>query len=190
MEEWKNIEGYEGLYQISNYGRVKSFPRNGTIIKERILRHNITASGYHKVHLSKSNVKRKLSVARLVGFAFPEICGEWFEGAQINHLNENKDDNRADNLRWVSKTDNYNWGTRIKRVTEKNINGKCSKAVECYTLDGEYIATYPSLKEAERQTGIDSTLIGRCCKGTTNKYGKRHLTAGGYKWQYKEKGGA
>lgn len=187
MEEWRDIEGYEGLYMVSNMGQIKSLPRNGTKNEERILKPIINERGYCKIHLSKDDVVKTFHIARLVGLAFPEICGEYFDGAEINHLSEDKLDNRAVNLRFVTKLENNRWGTRIKRVSEQNINGKCSKPVICLTKLGEYVCEYPSINEASRITGINSTLIGKCCNKYECKNGFIYKTAGGYKWEYKEK---
>lgn len=102
MEEWRDIEGYEGLYQVSNLGRVKSVDRIHTYeafgkiinrsIKGKVLKGNKsgTKRDYWFVGLCKENVVNQQYIHRLVAKAFPEICGEQFEGAEINHKDENK----------------------------------------------------------------------------------------------------
>lgn len=108
-EIWRDIKDYEGLYQVSNKGRVRSIKDKNHIY---IIEGSITEYGYRNVRLCKDCVKKAFRVGRLVGFAFPEICGEYFDGAQINHKNENKLDNRAENLEWCTQKYNLNYGNR------------------------------------------------------------------------------
>lgn len=133
MEEkeiWRDIKGYEGMYQVSNLGRVKSLPRlkwNGKgihMLKERILKIYITNRGYYRVRLY-SNFKGKFfSIHRIV---FEAFVGEIPEGMQINHINEDKSDNRLINLNLMTAKENTNWGTRTerarKKMLEKSNNG-------------------------------------------------------------------
>ena len=105
-EIWKNIEGYEGKYQVSNLGRVKAlefpvFRLNGSIglHKERIFKGSMHKMGYLFVGLRKDHYKEHIFVHRLVAHAFPEICGEWFEGAEVDHIDCNRLNNAAENLR-------------------------------------------------------------------------------------------
>ncbi len=111
IEIWKNISDYEGLYQISNFGRVKSLPRtrigNGTpyLTKTKILKNSIGAKGgYYRVHLCKENTKNKMFyVHRLVATAFiPRIKGKDF----VNHKNGIKTDNFVGNLEWTTQEEN------------------------------------------------------------------------------------
>ena len=96
LEFWRDIEGYEGLYQISNTGQVKSVKRN------KILKPHIT-SGYFRVCLCKENKKRNFSIHRLVAEAF--LPNE--EGlAEVDHINGDRKDNRVANLQWVSREEN------------------------------------------------------------------------------------
>ena len=127
-EIWKDIKGYEGLYQVSNFGRVRSLNYNRTgIIK--ILKQQKIYSGYLTVYLGNNgdNKGTKYFVHRLVAFAFPEICGEYFEGATVNHKNEIPWDNRAENLHWCTQSFNNSYGTRANRIYSKTKNGKKSK---------------------------------------------------------------
>lgn len=113
-EVWKDILGYEGLYQVSNYGnvktlsRIKSAPRGLTVVtKEHLLRQSKNKFGYLNVVLQKEGTKRKTTlVHRLVAFAFiPNI--KYFP--QVNHINRNKEDNYMDNLEWVDNRENVTY---------------------------------------------------------------------------------
>ena len=128
-EEWRDIKNYEGLYQVSNYGRVRSVDRfvynyrsknRKALIKGKILKQSLDNTnkeiGYYFVIFSD---RKHYKVHRLVAFAFPEICGEWFEGAECNHKNEIKTDNRAINLEWVTHDYNIHYGTAIERKGNK-----------------------------------------------------------------------
>ena len=182
MEEiWKDIEGFEGLYQVSNLGRVRSLDREirqnnrPYYIKGRILK-NIKGEYYYVNLHGEDGAVRKLKVHRLVADAFipnPDNL------PQINHKNENKMDNRVENLEWVTAQQNCNYGTRNHRMGEAlKIQPRC-KEVEQLSIDNIHINTFPSIKGASRQTGIDHTCISLCCRGITK-------TAGGYRWKFKE----
>ena len=151
-EIWKDIKGFEGYYQVSNLGRVKSLERtvkskgNGMmVIKERILRPSLNGSGYPIVGLSKGSDHTSHIVHRLVAEAFipnPDNLSD------VNHINQDKTDNRAENLNWMSHKDNLNYGDRNKKISMKN-----SRAVYCIELDmtfknsveaAEYIGLYDS----------------------------------------------
>ena len=181
MEEWREITGYDGQYLVSNLGRVKSIGNNKNR-HEKILKPGHRRGGYLCVNLKKENKDKVVSVHRLVAMAFPEICGEWYERAVCHHLNEIRTDNRPENLRWVTNKTNSNAGTKRQRMSEKMLNHPgISKKVQQYDLDGNLIAVYPSLKEAERQTGVCATGIGACARG--NKWCK---TSGGYIWKFEK----
>lgn len=165
MEIWKNIKGYEGLYQVSSDGRVKSLKWN----KERILKPGIRKGGYLQVALCAGGKQKSLMVHRLVCEAFhdnPENKPE------VNHINEIKTDNRACNLEWCTRIENMNHGTRNER------SGKAqSKSVGQYTRDGELIKIWPSTIEAKRQAGFDCGHISRVANG-------ERKTHKGFVWKY------
>lgn len=182
MEEiWKDIKSYEGLYQVSNLGRVKhlEFTRPNLLtggvstIKEKMLKQRLTPFGYYTVSLSKNGKKRLYFVHRLVAEAFilnPDNL------PIINHKDENKVNNYIDNLEWCDHLYNSNYGTRNKRLSETKTNNTYNtKQVLCI----ETGIIYPSIREAERQTGIANTHIAACC---THK--PHYKTAGGYHWKY------
>ena len=180
MEEvWKDIEGYEN-YQVSNYGRVRSLDRwvidKGSVrfIKGIIKKPNTINGGYLQVPLWKNGKGKSYLVHRLVAEAFLDNPDNYKE---INHKNEVKTDNRAENLEYCDRKYNVNYGTRNKVALEKLRNGKLSKKVYQYSLDGEFLAEYPSAHEVERQLGFAFQNISKCCLG-------KRKTAYGYVWKY------
>ena len=168
QEEWKDIRDYEGLYQISNKGNVKSLGNNKTK-KEKILKSSVNKRGYLDVKLCKNGKHKNFRINRLVAEAFISNPNNL---PQVNHKNEIKDDNRVENLEWCDAKYNNNFGTRKERVAEK-----LSKPVlQINKTTNEIISEFPSTIEVKRQLGISH--ISECCLGKRN-------TAGGYKWQYK-----
>ena len=178
-EIWKDIEGYEGKYQVSNLGRVRSLPRicisrNASgeyrfLTKVKILRTFEQRSGYRRVSFGKGKDKRAFLVHRLVGFAF--VPG-YREGLFINHKDENPSNNRADNLEWVTALENNIYGNHIE-------NCHRHRAVEQLTKDGHFIQRFDSIKEASKATGCRTTSIQSCCSG-------RFKSSLGYRWRYAE----
>ena len=118
---------------------------------------------------------KSFTVHRLVSLAFipnPDNLPE------VNHKDECKTNNNVSNLEWCSKSYNINYGTRNERCGEKNLNRKDqSRPVKQFTKDGRFITDYPSIAEAERQTGFDQTAISKCCNG-------KQKSAYGYIWRY------
>lgn len=181
-EVWKDIEDYEGLYQVSNLGRVRSVDfsfENGksTYIQRRIINQE-PLRGYLKVNLSKNNKHKHFQVHRLVAEAFlPNLDNL----PQVNHINECPWDNAVWNLEWCDAKYNVNYGNCLtKRGNTQKKTMSTMKPVLQYTLDGQFVAEYPSMKEAARQTGVDNTYISTCCREYRNS-----KTAGGYIWKYK-----
>ena len=169
MEHWKLIAGYDGLYEVSDLGRVKSlnYNRTGT---EKILKPGKTHDGYLQVGLCKDGQRKMLKVHRLVADAFIQNPNNL---ATVNHKDEVKTNNVASNLEWMSIKDNLNYGTHNKRVAES-----LSKQVQMFDKStGELLASFPSTCEAERVTGIAQSNICSCCKGKLK-------SAGGYIWRY------
>ena len=169
---------------VSNMGRVKSLGRwiykeyrGKRWQREKILKPSVDKIGYLYVGFRKNRKLKCFKIHRLVYEAF---YGEIPQGMQVNHINEIKSDNRLENLNLMTPKENINWGTAIQRRIEKQINGKLAKPV--FQIDkntNEVIAEFPSIKEVQRQLGINQSNISECCLGKRN-------TAGGFKWQYKK----
>ena len=178
VEIWKDIVGYENLYQASNWGRVKSFKWG----KERILRAVKNNKGYLVVNLWKDGKRKQFSVHLLVAQAFiPNDDPE--RKTQINHIREfEKTNNRVENLEWCTPKENSNWGTRNERVAEKNRGAynilKKSKPVQGIDpKTGKGVVEFPSAREAERN-GYNQGHVSACCRGEE----KSHK---GLIWRYK-----
>lgn len=153
MEEiWRDIKGYEGLYQVSSYGNVRTLNyrmKKGVV---RIMKQQIVKGGYHTVELSNKDrsIKRKIFlVHRLVAQAFPEICGKMFDGCEVNHKDENPDNNNANNLETCTTLYNNRYGNRIKKqITSAKTNGKHKKMLQQLDKEGNVIQTFSSALEA------------------------------------------
>ena len=165
MEEvWKDIDEYEGLYQVSNYGRIKSLKKG----KEIILKSRKDKDGYSQVGLWKNGSKKQKTVHRLVALHF--IPNDDLFKTEINHKDENKENNNINNLEWTDHITNINYGNR---------NKKLSKEVKQFSLDGAFIQSFPSTKEIQRQLGYYGSAISECCNG-------KRKTAYGFRWEYSE----
>lgn len=179
-EVWKPVPNYEGLYDVSNFGRVKSLDRlvnakGGSKMckKGKFLKPRITNDGYTEVHLSKDNKGKMLRVHRLVCEAFN---GPIPEGMQVNHINEIKTDNSLWNLNLMTNQENCNYGRHNFNVSKSKINGSQSSGVRQLTLDYQLVCVWPSMAEAERQTGISHANISNCCNG-------KQKQANGFLWE-------
>jgi hypothetical protein len=169
-EQWKAIKGYEGRYEVSDTGKVRTFLRN----KHRELKINIDKAGYCTVVLYKDNNCKTVKVHRLVAQAFLENP---LSLPCVNHKNEIKTDNRVENLEFCTVGYNNRYGKRI----EKMIKSKY-KAVVQYDTNGNKIAEYESVLDAEFKTGIMHQNISKCCLKR-----KHFKTAGGFVWEYVKK---
>lgn len=194
QEIWRPVAGYEGLYEVSNCGSVKSlYYQNGGNKKlpkkynPQIMTATKNSDGYYGLILSKNGEKKYRSVASLVADAFPEAMHRrWFEGAtQINHRDEDKSNNFVDpsnpensNLEWTTNYENSNWGTRNERISRTKM-GNCynQKTVIMETLDGTFIDSFFSTFEAARCTGFCQSGIRQAAAGVIKTY-KKH------KWRY------
>ena len=170
-EEWKSIKDYEGLYEISSYGRVKSLSykyKNGKV-REEIIRVPSVTHGYEFLKLNKNGKSKNYKIHRLVAEAFipnPENKPE------VDHIDTNKRNNMVENLRWVTRQENCDnprtFRTHMIAVT---------KPILQYDLDGNFLNYYPSIAEASRRTGIIVCIIQNCLAGRTQ-------TAKGFIWKY------
>lgn len=180
MEEiWKDVSGYEGLYQVSNYGRVKSQNYNKTK-KERLLSQQ-QSKGYMRVQLWHGGVCKFAQIHRIEYEAF---YGPIPEGMQVNHINEDKTDNRLENLNLMTAKENINWGTCIVRRSKKRENTKAyrcqAKPILQYDRNGRFIKEWPSQKEVQRVLGFSQRIISAVCRQLPH-----HNTAYNYVWRYK-----
>ena len=190
-ETWKDIRDYEGIYQISNLGRIKSLSRKTKrknnsyrIIKEKILKPEVVHTGYLMINLSKNSKTKKKFIHRLVAQAFLK---EYNEKLQVNHIDGNKQYNIWTNLEMVTPSENVKHAFKIGLINEHGNNyGHFGKehhnAHKIYQIDiktNEVINIFYGCYEAQRKTGIDKCNINSCCNG-------KQKTAGGYKWLYKE----
>ena len=164
-EEWRDIKGYEGLYQVSNLGRVRSLNCRGHKGCIGILTPRLDGKGYEMVALYKEGKARNTKVHRLVAQAFIPNPNNY---PQVNHKDEDKTNNNVDNLEWCTNEYNHNYGTRNERVAKS-----LSKKVICITT-GEI---FNSMREACRKYDINTGRMTECCQG-------KRKTAGGYKWEY------
>ena len=183
-EIWKAIEGYEGKYEVSNLGRVRSLHRKvATVhssmrtIKGKTLVPWTDKDGYLHVNLWCECKMKSHMVHRLVAGAFipnPDNMPE------VNHKDEDKQNNRADNLEWCNTRYNINYGNRSHKVSQTRIsNAMLGLRVEQLTMEGHLVRTFDSIREASRVSGADKSVIVRVCKGKCK-------TAGGYRWRYAE----
>ena len=175
-EEWRDVVGYEGLYQVSSEGRVKSLERKlphwrggEQIKKERILKPGADRGGYLRVCLYAGGKQKMFAVHRLVCQAFHDNPDN---KPEVNHVNEDKTDNRACNLEWSTRRENNNHGTRNTRAAKA-----LSKPVGQYTRDGELVKIWPSTMEVQRQTGFSQ---GHICKAANGKCKQAY----GFRWKY------
>lgn len=168
-EIWKPVLGYINLYEVSNLGRVRSLNYNRTG-KTKILKPGKNSYGYLQVQLWKDGIAKMFKVHRLVWEAFN---GEIPEGMEVNHINEDKTDNRyPENLNLMSPMENCNWGTRNQKIKEK-----LSDSVLQLTPDDELVKEWPSMNEAGRN-GFSIGSISMCCNSKIKKYR-------GFKWMKK-----
>ena len=166
-EIWCPIKGYEGLYEVSDQGRVRSLKFG----KERILKTGITPQGYLFVSICKNGEQKKCKVHRIVAQAFipnPDNLPE------VNHKDEDKTNNSVSNLEWCDRKYNINYGTHNQRMAEKK-----SKSVLQYTKSGEFVKEWKSGIDVQRNLGYLQNYISSCCTG-------RYKSAYGFIWKFKD----
>lgn len=184
-EIWKDIPGYNGEYQISSWGRVKSFKKN----KETIMKPHMLYSKYYQIFLYKNRKTKGVLIHRLVATVFipnPENKPE------VNHKDGDKTNNHLSNLEWCTHRENikHAWATGLEKNTVKRIlcgkkyaklnfkNGEhLRKKVDQYDLKGNFIKTWESGTEAERQLNLPHSKVAACCVG-------KRKTTGGYIWRH------
>ena len=170
-EKWKYIKDYELLYEVSNFGRVRSLDRFdscGRKVKGKILQVNYNQYGYVSVILCKNGQNKRVLIHRLVLSTFVPIIN--MNKMQVNHINENKTDNRICNLEWCDAKYNINYGTRTKKATESK-----SIPVKCLTTGEEF----KSISEASRFYNINKQSLSMHLRGKTKSCVKMI-------WEYKK----
>lgn len=195
QERWLPIQGYEGLYEVSNWGNVKSLK------KENILKPMFTTNGYKQVFLSKNGKQKWFRIHRLVLINFLGLpVSNNSRELQVNHLDENKNNNFLNNLLFVTPTENINWGTRNQRASKQiSIRNKGriisdqtkqkmskihqilkGKEILQLDLEGNFIKKWSYISEVDKFYNKKmQSNITQCCRGKRN-------TAYGFKWEYAE----
>ena len=185
MEEiWKDVVGYEGLYEVSNFGNVRSLFRY-----KKQLRWDVAHNRYATVQLFKNKIGKRLLVHRLVAEVFLPNPGNL---PVVNHKDENKLNNNVDNLEWCTQGYNLSYNNGHKKradskrwfydelsVKFKENNPAIKLPVIQMSLDGEFIKEWPSAKDATTELGYESNHICECCKN-------KRKTSNGFRWKYKE----
>lgn len=205
QESWKPVVNYEGLYEVSDWGRMKSIPREGT--KGGILKPSSDKWGYIHVNLCKKGKRETYKVHILVMRAFN---GKIPDGKEIDHIDGNPSNNCLENLRCVPHKENCNNPVTVQRHAEamqklsqdpewrRNVSDAAkrraqdqkwqqnnaeknrrisSKPVGQYTLDGVLVNTWTSATDAARELGVNRSCISECCS-------RKRKSTGGYIWRH------
>lgn len=178
QEIFKEIYGYEGLYQISNLGTVKSSDRQRLgkggcvrICPGKILKPKINNRGYYQIDLiDKNSICTRFLIHRLVAQAFIDNPNDY---DQVNHIDNDPTNNCVTNLEWCNNYQNNLW----KKTTSSN-KPHVAKTVLQYSLDGKFIREWESAKATEIE-GFDHSTISKCCRGKLK-------TSKGFIWKFKE----
>ena len=172
MEEiWKDIEGYKGIYQVSNLGRVKR------VTTGRILKGCKNSKGYLLVNLCENSIVSSKKIHRLVAQAFiPNTDNK----SQVNHIDENKTNNMVSNLEWMTAKENLNHGTRNERIGKAISKLKSIPIIATNIKTGESTEFYGA-RECARQLGLHQGSITKVLKG-------RYKQTGGYTFKYLNEG--
>ena len=198
-EEFRPIVGYEGLYEVSNLGNVRSlnYNRKKGLVKELKFGYS---KGYKRLSLSKDKIQKFYKVHRLVAMAFPEICGEWFDGCQVDHIDTNPSNNIATNLKVCTAYENNNNPLTKKHRSESRIGmefsdshksnlskakaGKIGKYAnrkksvqQIDKITNEVLRVWDCITDVERELGINHRQICKVLKG-------RRISTGGFLWKY------
>ena len=199
MEEWRDIKGYEGKYQVSNLGRVKSLKNCKGNCREKILKLRPNKNGYIRIELYIYGKNKKFPVHRLVAAAFIPNPDNYKE---VNHKDEDKTNNRVDNLEWCTRKYNANYGTMDKRISEKmkgrefteehkkKISEKMkgskhprARKILCVTTGEEFNCIKEAIKFYSLKECTDSSIT-MCCQGKLKSAGKHPVTGEKLVWKY------
>ncbi len=177
MEIWKAVKGYEGIYEVSNFGRIRSLDKEITFkdgrrrkFYGRILRTNtLNNSGYVTVGLHDHGHQISYLLHRVVAEAFVENPNNYSE---VNHIDQNKMNNSSDNLEWCTHKENVNHGDEIERGSQKQ-----RKSFRQLDMDGNVIKLWSGFKKMQRETGYQRKSVYECCTGKRDSYK-------GFRWEY------
>ena len=166
-ELWRDVQGYEGLYEVSNLGDVRSLPRATT--RGKLLSPVNSGKGYLQVTLYRNGKSKRLLVHRLVAQAF---VPNPLNLSSVNHKDEHKNNNRSDNLEWCTIQYNLSYnGLHKRRGLPKY------KAINQYTKRGDFVKRWRGAQDVENQFGFSHSSIAAVCRG-------KRITAYGYVWRY------
>lgn len=174
IEIWKNVDGYENIYEVSNKGNIRR------IGKEKNRKLNMNRDGYLLVNLYKNGVSKRLLVHRLVAKAFLPNPNNL---PQVNHKDGAKSNNHIENLEWCTASENIIHTYQKLNRKGLSINQKRleespnAKAINQYDLKGNFIKRWGCIKEATIQMKISNGMISKCCNN-------KRKTAGGYIWKF------
>ena len=168
-ERWADVANYEGLYQVSDYGRVRNSKRIGSQGSQRILKVKIAKNGYCSVGLSCNGIVKWFRLNRLVAKHFiPNPHNK----TDVNHNDENKNNNYYKNLTWMTSEENCNYGSRNTKISEKTRVGVCQ-----FDTNMNFVQKWSSLTQAAKSLNLPVSHISQVCKG-------HRKTCGGYVWKY------
>lgn len=173
MEEiWVDIKDYEGLYQVSNWGRVKSLERYdalGRLVEEKILKEIINSSGHLYVNLCKNGVEKQYYIHRLVAMHF---IPNPYNKPEVHHRDHNPENNNVENLVWLTYEEHRAEHPERYETVRKSARKACSKHINQFALDGLFVRAWYSAMDIKRELGYDNSAIIKCCKGKlTQAYG-------------------
>lgn len=176
MELWKDIKEYEGLYQVSNLGNIKSLDKKDSLgrkVKGKKMKPIKRKDGYLDITLHKNGKGKHFLLHRLIAEAFIENKNN---SNEINHIDENKTNNKVENLEWCNRSYNINYGlaNKNRRITLLNKRGK---RIIQYDKNGNIIKIYPSLMQVVRELNLGKSHLSQACNG-------KRKTCGGYHWKY------
>lgn len=183
VEIWKPVMGYEGFYEISNLGRVRSLDRwrnakNGSksILKGKVMKNHYVDNGYIRILLNDGIEKKKHLIHRLVAKAFIPNPNNLPE---VNH----KDEDKSNNIVWINEDGSIDYNKSNLEWCDDKYNTRYSlaKPIIQFTLDGELVKKWDATIDIENELHINHSAVSGCCK---NKYG--HKSAGGFIWKYYE----
>ena len=175
-EIWKDIKEYEGLYQISNLGNIKSVNKKDSLgrkVNGKMMKPIKRKDGYLDITLHKNGEAKHFLIHKIVAKTFIKNKNNYKE---INHIDENKRNNNIDNLEWCDRSYNINYGKANKSRRKKLLN-KRGKKIAQLDNNKQIIKIFPSLMQTVRELKLNKSHLSQCCNG-------KRKTTGGYYWQY------